>query len=313
MASIAVLMPTFNSAKWLDQVLLPLKSQKHKITLIIAEGGSSDGTLRKVLSHFPNTIVKLNISGNLASARNTLLRQLEKLDVEYACFVDSDVVVPDNFYNRMINCLEDPEVCIVGLRFELEHNPPKGFVGKYFRQRTDITRTGIYYTDYTTTACSMWRAELAKGIVLDERLRRAGEDVDFNLQLREKGNYKALVDSNDPPAWHIRPATVMEELKRTKDHGLARALLMKLHRKSIGSTRYKKTLLNALLTLIGWVSIFTIPITDVFVFIPFGIIFARQWMKTKQKWRLDYAFFGFILNVIYTTRFLQGVIKYAGI
>ena len=44
--------------------------------------------------------------------------------------------------------------------------------------------------------------------------------------------------------------------------------------------------------------------------IPFAGLFFRQWTKTKQKWRIDYAFFGFLMSVIYFTRFLQGVLMY---
>jgi len=314
--SIAVLMLTKNSAKWLDEVLSPIKTQelKYNIQLVLVDGKSKDGTVEKAKKYFPKLFVRYDASRNLAHARNVALEEGRKLNVDYMAFIDSDVVVPVNFFDRMVKHLKNQKVAIVGIRFELERDPPQHFVGKYYRQRTDIIRCGVVETDYTTTACSMWRAELAEGIVLDERLKRAGEDVDFNLKLREKGDYIALVDNENPPAWHIRPATVKEELHRVKDHGLARALLMRSHRKSLNPTRYKKTIVAALLTLAGWIGLICMPFFgkfSIFGLIPFGGIFLRQWMKTKQKWRLDYAFFGFLLSVIYFTRFIQGMIKYA--
>jgi len=315
MKSIAVLMPTKNSVKWLDDVLFSLMQQtiEYDIKLVLVDGYSTDGTIEKAREYFPDLIVIYDVSRNLAIARNICLDEGRKLKTDYMAFIDSDVIVPVCFFDRMIRHLSNPNVVISATRFELEHDPPKYFVGKYYRNRTDIKRSGISKTDYTTTACSMWKSHSSEGIVLDERLKRAGEDVDFNLQLIEKGNYYALVDSEEPHSIHIRPATIREELHRVKDHGMARALLMKLHRKSLDSMRYKKTILAAILTFMGWIGLILAPFLGKFWIIgllPFSILFLRHWMKTRDKWRLDYAFFGFFLSTIYLTRFIQGVIKY---
>lgn len=315
MISIAVLMPTKNSVKWLDEVLFPLTVQTVDcdVKLILVDGYSSDGTVEKAREYFPDLIVRFDVSRNLAKARNICLDEGRKLKTDYLSFIDSDVIVPVNYFERMINHLENPDVAISATRFELEHDPPKYFVSKHYRNRTDIKREGVHKTDYTTTACSMWKSELSNNVRLDERFKRAGEDVDFNLQLIEKGDYYALVDSNEPHAIHIRPATIREELHRVKDHGMARALLMKLHKKSLDSLRYKKTILASIITLMGWIGIISAPFLGKFWMIgliPFSILFFRHWMKTRDKRRLDYAFFGFLMSTIYLTRFIQGVIKY---
>ena len=315
MKSIAVLMPTKNSARWLDEVLSPVMAQKKKydIKLVLVDGYSEDKTIEIAMAYFPDLIVVYDLSRNLATARNICLDEGRKLKTDYMAFIDSDVVVPLNFFDRMIRHLANPHVAISALRFELEHDPPKYFVGKYYRNRTDIARNGIAKTDYTTTACSMWKSPMSDGVILDERLKRAGEDVDFNLQLIEKGDYYAIVDSDEPHAIHIRPATIREELHRVKDHGMARALLMKLHKDSLDPGRYKKTILAGILTALGWLGLVLLPFLGKLWplgFIPFSGIFLRQWMKTRDKRSLDYAFFGFILSIIYFTRFIQGVIQY---
>lgn len=310
--SIAVLMPTKNSANWLDQVLSAIKNQSNKylIKLVLVDGYSSDGTVELAKKYFPDTLVFFDVSRNLAKARNIALREGRKLLTEYQAFIDSDVVIPSNYFERMIKHLENPDVAICATRFELEADPPKYFVGKYYRNRTDIMRAGVFKTDYTTTACSMWRTERALHVFLDERLKRAGEDVDFNLQLTGKGDYYALVDADDPPAIHIRPATIREELHRVKDHGMARALLMKIHREGLDSMRVKKTYLAMILVFLGWVGLLLIPFIGWVGLVPFSIIFFRQWMKTRDKYRIDFAFFGFVLSVIYFSRCVQGGIKY---
>jgi len=317
MISIAVLMPTKNSAEWLDQVLHSIKYQasKYDIKLVLVDGRSTDGTVEKAKEYFPDLIVRYDTSRNLARARNKCLEEAEKRKTDYSAFIDSDVVVPLDFFDRMIKHLADPRVAIAATRFELEADPPKHFVSKHYRNRTDIRREGVAETDYTTTACSMWRTELAEGVHLDERLGRAGEDVDFNLQLIEKGDYVAIVDADEPHAVHIRAATIKEELHRVKDHGMARALLMKLHKTSLNPGRFKKTVLAALITLAGWMGLLCIPLMGnlwILGLVPFAGMFFRQWTKTRDKWRLDYAFFGFLMATIYFTRFLQGVVKYWG-
>ncbi len=310
-------MPTKNSAKWLDKVLSAIKTQEseYDIKLVLVDGRSTDGTVEKAREYFPDLIVRYDTSRNLARARNICLEEASKLKMDYSAFIDSDVEVPFNFFDRMIQHLEDPRVAIAAARFELEADPPKHFVSKHYRNRTDIRREGVAETDYTTTACSMWKTSLADGVHLDERLARAGEDVDFNLQLIEKGDYVAIVDADEPHAVHIRPATIKEELHRVKDHGLARALLMKTHKQSLNPHRFRNTVLAALITLAGWIGLLCIPLMGnlwILGLIPFAGMFLRQWTKTRDKWRLDYAFFGFIMATIYFTKFLQGVAKYWG-
>jgi len=310
--SIAVLMPTKNSVEWLDQVLSAIRDQigDYDIRLVLVDGYSSDGTVELAKSYFPDVLVFFDVSRNLAKARNIALKKGRDLKTEYQAFIDSDVVVPLNYFERMIRHLENPEVAICATRFELEAEPPKMFVGQYYRNRTDIMRAGVFRTDYTTTACSMWRTERAENVFLDERLKRAGEDVDFNLQLTGKGDYYALVDADDPPAIHIRPATIREELHRVKDHGMARALLMKIHGEGLDSMRVKKTYLAMILVSLGWMGLALISVVGWVGLVPFSIIFLRQWMKTGNKMRLDHAAFGFVLSVIYFTRCVQGGIKY---
>jgi glycosyltransferase involved in cell wall biosynthesis len=311
MAKIAVLMLTRNSERYIDEVLIPIRNQrdKHEVKLVVVDGFSNDNTQERIRHYFLDAIIIEDSSRNLAHLRNVALEKAKSLNVDYISFIDSDVVVPENFFDRMLHLLDDKKVGIVGLRLELEKDPPKHFIPKFYRNRTDIVRQGILTTDYTTTACSMWKAYLSNSVVLDERLKRAGEDVDFNLQITGQG-FKALIDANDPPAWHIRIPTIREELHRVKDHGLARALLLNIHSKSIYRSRRYKTLLAAFFVACGWIGLILVPWIGLLGLIPFAGLFFRQWTKTKQKWRIDYAFFGFLMSLIYFTRFLQGVFMY---
>lgn len=313
--SVIVLMLTMNSAKWLPQVLAPIKAQEKdfSINLVVVDGHSHDNTVSLLRQAFSGCVVEYHGEKNLALLRNVALQSAYKHfpDADYFSFIDSDVVVPDDFFKRCIQLLNTPysRVGIVGVRFELEREPPKHFVSKFYRDRNDIVREGVYKCEYTTTACSVWKAELSRNVVLDQRLKRAGEDVDFNLQITKQG-YTALVDANATPSWHIRHATVLEELHRVKDHGLARACLFYLHFKCFSRRRALKTFFASMWVFMGYFGLFIIPFVGVLGILPFALYFGRHWLKCKNKCRLDYAFFGFLLSVIYFTRFLQGLIQY---
>lgn len=311
MVKIAVLMLTKNSERWLDAVLSPLSRQKGRfdVNLVLVDGYSNDGTVQKARSYFPDLVLVESISRNLAELRMLSLNAARKLKPDYMSFVDSDVQVPNDFFQRMIRLLDNPRVGIAGVRFELERDPPKHFVSKFYRDRRDITRRGVYECDYTTTACSMWKSERARNVKLDPRFRRAGEDVDFNLQILSDGA-KAVIDADYPPAWHLRHASVREELHRVKDHGLARALLLHLHPRQLSFKRRFKTVVASALILACWIDVALIGWLGAFALLPFAVFYGRHWLKCKDKRRLDYAFFGFLMSVIFFTRFLQGVIQY---
>lgn len=112
--SIAVLMPTKNSAKWLDQVLSAIKNQskKYVIKLVLVDGYSDDGTVELAKKYFPDALIFFDVSRNLAKARNIALREGRKLGTEYQAFIDSDVVIPSNYFDRMMKHLENQDVAI---------------------------------------------------------------------------------------------------------------------------------------------------------------------------------------------------------
>jgi len=303
-------MLTMNSSPWLDEVLAPILKAKEEydFELVIVDGGSKDNTISKIRNLLKDNSLDIKVicesTGNLAHARNLGLKNASG---DFQSFIDSDIVVPDDFFDTMLGHLRDESVGIVGARFELERDPPKGFVAKYYRNRRDIYRSGVHKADYTATACSFWPKKVVENLVIDERFHRAGEDVDFNLRIRERG-YTCLVDT-DCVAWHVRTPTIKEELKRVWAHGESRALNLRLHWNSIG--RGPRTLLASIVTLLGWTGLVLIPFIGAWGLIPFGIILVRQVIKLKKPWRVDHALFGFFIYVTYTSRFLWGCLKYA--
>jgi glycosyltransferase involved in cell wall biosynthesis len=76
--------------------------------LIVVDGGSKDGTLNIVASH----AAKLNPvtffdDGNRATARQ---RGIEEVKTEFFTFIDSDVVLPKEWFSQILVHFDDPKV-----------------------------------------------------------------------------------------------------------------------------------------------------------------------------------------------------------
>lgn len=290
MVKINVLMLTYNSEDWLPQVLPPLKDSR--VHLIIVDG-SKDDSLEIVKYHFPNADIISSDSNNLAYLRNQALRLSEKYPAEYTAFIDSDMVVPEGFFNRAIDILERHKenggVCIAGT---LQFNG-KTYTAKFWRNFAEPH--SLVEKPYLCTGSTMFKTEALKGIEIDERCKRSDEDVDLCMQIGRRG-YKLLCDYTPPYTVHIRDATLKAELSRYIQFG-KHVPLMRL---KYGS---KKTVLRTILTdyfTIGSIILlFLTPFFGFWCLLPTIALFGRHWLKIKRKWRIDHVLFSMLLSYVY--------------
>src|SRR5208337_214736 len=101
-------MLTKNSGKWLREGLIPIAANKadYDIHLVFVDGYSTDDTITLANSYFNNFVLLQSKSRNLAELRNIALAKATELNCDYSCFIDSDVVVPTNFFKRMIQLIK---------------------------------------------------------------------------------------------------------------------------------------------------------------------------------------------------------------
>lgn len=133
--TISIIIPTLNSAKTLKDCLESITMQdypKDTIEVIIADGGSSDGTLEIINSINATDSINLGILSNplktgeagkavgLKYARNDLL-----------AFIDSDNILPDkDWLKRMVEPFDDPEI-IASEPIEYTYRPNDGYITRY--------------------------------------------------------------------------------------------------------------------------------------------------------------------------------------
>ncbi len=113
MIDIDIIMITKNSVEpCLDESLTSIEDAARQANiiprLIVVDGGSIDGTLETLERHSEKMrSITLFDGGNRATARQ---RGVEQVTSELFAFIDSDVVIPKEWFSQIIPYFEDPKV-----------------------------------------------------------------------------------------------------------------------------------------------------------------------------------------------------------
>jgi glycosyltransferase involved in cell wall biosynthesis len=103
---ISVIIPTYNEAKYLPDLLESLKSQTcNGFEIIVADSGSSDGTIE--LAKQAGAIVLEGEKKGVAEGRN---RGAKAAKNEILLFVDADCVLPSNLIQSVLEASQNPNV-----------------------------------------------------------------------------------------------------------------------------------------------------------------------------------------------------------
>jgi glycosyltransferase involved in cell wall biosynthesis len=306
------MMLTFNSKEYFENgVLNALKEalDDYDYHLLVIDGDSHDGTIEEIHKEFSDKATVLVFKeSNLAICRNLALEKAPK-DADFYCWIDSDILIPKNFFSRLIPLFKDSSVGTAEIRALLRCEN-KAFVPKYYKELREAKGEGVKESEGGATTCLIMRPEVATRIKLDPRFKRAGEDVSLHYQVNEMG-YKTLIDLNDPPALHVRKPTLIEELRRLIYRGEARALNLKIHSRVIRSRRLERAIISSLLTLGSWLLlIYGLFLMFLPALIPFILLLVRHAFKLRKPWLLHLALIGLILSTVYLIGFMKGFLKY---
>ncbi len=127
--SISVLIPTLNADKVLEECLVSIVKQnypKSKIEIVIADGGSTDRTL-KIAEKYGARVYKNRLKTGEAGKAVAL----KKAKNELVALIDSDNILPDkNWFKKMVEPFYDPE--IVGSEpWKFTYRKKDGFIDRY--------------------------------------------------------------------------------------------------------------------------------------------------------------------------------------
>ncbi|MCK4999725.1 MAG: glycosyltransferase family 2 protein [Anaerohalosphaera sp.] len=183
MPKVSVIIPTYNRANVVVQAINSVLSQTvQDVEVLLIDDGSSDSTFAVVESIGDGRIRYFKKpNGGAASARNL---GLTKVSGQYLAFLDSDDYWPDNYIEKMLECLENnkdfggvysPITMIYSDgRTIRSYKKPEGKTGS-------ITKY-LFIRGFIWPSACFFRSEVWDGFYFDETLR-SSEDSDAFLRL----------------------------------------------------------------------------------------------------------------------------------
>ncbi len=131
MKSVSVIMATLNGGEVLGRALKSVRSQNYdqqKIEIVVADGGSTDGTL-KICKKYEVKIISEN-TGSPEAAKAIALRAAKN---ELVLEIDCDNILPDkNWLATMVNALEREPKATACYTWRYHHNPKDKMLNRYF-------------------------------------------------------------------------------------------------------------------------------------------------------------------------------------
>lgn len=220
MKKLALLIPTHNRCKELEQLLRSLDGQKIEKSIevvpIIIVDGSEDGTLEMLVRHFPKAkVIKGNGTWWYTKSINEGFRFALKRDFDFVLTMNDDCLLDDYYINNLLKDYYDLSVqnrCILGsISFSVEEPQKIVFSGikkiiwwrykvKYYHEiNSNILQDNI---KGIRKSCSL----PGRGILIptnlleelglfDEKFKQYGSDSDFIFRAREN-NIKVFISWN---------------------------------------------------------------------------------------------------------------------
>lgn len=179
---ITIGIPCFNGEEYIDRLLTSLENQHTRAgEIIIADDGSTDGSMEIAQSFSHVTCLPNRINRGLAVTRNTLFH---KSQTPIIAFLDVDTIVPPDFVEKLVTLyrLYPSAAGIGGQACEQNIQSP------YDVYRRDHMSQGfgespVWPAPMLWGVCSTYRTEILHALGgFDQRFRTNAEDVEFGLR-----------------------------------------------------------------------------------------------------------------------------------
>lgn len=209
-AKITIVIPVHNATKTLQECLSAVYRSNHPIHEVIVVDDCSTDESVQIASRFPCKVVKLESNVGAATARN---RGAEAATGDVICFVDSDVVLPENALSIVSESFNSSDVSgVVGLlsnriRYKNLCSRYKNSYMHYTYMRLPAD-VAVFYTSIASIKKDVFKACGE----FDENYRSASiEDLEFGQRVVSRGYRLCLNKSLQVE--HIRHYSLRELLK----------------------------------------------------------------------------------------------------
>jgi glycosyltransferase involved in cell wall biosynthesis len=182
MGKVSIIVPVYNSEKYLEKCLDSLVNQTLRdIEIIVVDDGSTDSS-PKIISDYekshPDKIHSIHQpNGGQASARNN---GVKFANGEYIAFVDSDDYVEQDAYEKAYGCASEGNFDIVCFRYDIHENGSK-------RKANIVLPASDPKIRYILNEASPWNKLIRRSLWEENKLRftenRIYEDLELIPQL----------------------------------------------------------------------------------------------------------------------------------
>ncbi len=188
MKKVSIIVPVYNTKKFLNRCLDSLVYQTYKnLQIIVVDDGSTDGSdkiLDDYAKRYPVILALHKKNGGVSCARNLAL---SKVDGDYIYFCDSDDFVESNTISDMVSAIENNNVDMVYAGYYIDKPQQKlvyqPFDNSFILSLTDVDKFAEIFGNKHVDMSCLWNKLYKKQLItshFDENLN-FGEDQIFNL------------------------------------------------------------------------------------------------------------------------------------
>ena len=202
---VSVVIPTYNSARWIEQALSSVLAQRSvSLEIVIGDSGSTDGTTDIIRRIAPNARIAAASVKGPSTARNSALASVRGT---YVQFLDSDDLIAPDKISSQVDVLERSGAGVAwgGFHEIAEESTPEQIVRLRYRQPQigdDVARDVIGLNGFLQLGAALFRNDVRFQRIRFDPDCTVVEDVRFLIELASAGT--TFVQSGGPSGFFFR-------------------------------------------------------------------------------------------------------------
>lgn len=231
MAKISVLIPTYNSEKYIEKCIKSVINQTYKnIEIICINDGSTDNT-KNILENLQKTDNRIKIINKKNTGYGSSLNLgIKNAKGEYIAIIESDDFIKDTMFDKLIKIIKEQNCDIIKANFYKKNSKTKKYSSKYF---TNSIQNIEIFPQMLLIQPSVWSAIYKKdfltknNIKFSETKNASYQDISFHFITMFLANKIFLLDEtlyyyriNNPKSSinsSNKPFQIFKEFKRINE------------------------------------------------------------------------------------------------